>query len=1050
LLEQRKRDSSVHPLLRRRPSMYKTALNVQEDGIEKSKSDEREYRALVLPNELQVLLASDKKSEKAAAAMDVNVGHFSDPEEIPGLAHFLEHMLFLGTEKYPDENGYSAFLNDHGGRSNAFTSMEHTNYFFDVGFEHLQEALDRFAQFFIGPLFTESATGRELNAVDSEHAKNLQDDMWRTFQLEKTTSNPAHPYHKFATGDSGTLRDIPASAGINVHSRLIEFHKRYYSANRMRLVVLGRDDLDTLEEWVSELFAAIPNTNADPPSYGPNAGHPISEQHMGRIIEFVPVKELRTIELTWPAPSLRDKYEIGPERYLSNLLGHEGPGSILSALKKLGWANELSCGLACNNSDFSFLKLTVDCTVEGIKHVSGIIRVVYAYLKVLQKNNFLGVQEWLWKEVATQTANSFRFQSPSSPSNFVSGVASKLQLFPAERVLASGLLRKYDRQVVVDLLDLLKPSRMQAMVADQNFQDVAMESEKWYKTKYRIRKFDEETLKTWEEGNLDFDVDLHLPDPNEFLPTDFTIFSFETPDVLSIEGVKARIDAPALPNGCLQEALEILKGTVPLLKFNASKMLELPVHEPWEDGEDVWRPPVLLDAGAAFGGFLWFKQDISFKMPKTVISVMLRSPEGYRDARSAVLTELYIQLVQDHLNEYAYAAEIAGLFYQIRNTTMGIVLTVGGFHHKVDVLLEKIMETLCDPSKVGEMQFFRFKERLTQDYKNFQKEQPYQHAIYESTLLLSIPRWHMSQKLKAIEETISSREDVVEHARRILRSTGLETLVVGNATPDIARKLAKLACSKFFAKTLDPMAVLEASALSRVVAIPKQSESFFAIERRDPENSNSAIETIFQLGPYVPKLKAQLQVLVQLAQEPSFNYLRTQEQLGYIVFCGLRLDMDILAMRLIVQSNRADPMMIDEKIESFLDLFEKQLREMEQAQLDRNIKAVVEGMLEKDKTTAAQLRRFSGEVESQFYEFTRTMDVARAVMQVTKDDLIEFFMAYIAKVGRRRKKVSVGIFGKDTTLPTSSLNSPKVLIESIEAFRADNETYPSRRASSKL
>jgi insulysin len=76
-------------------------------------------------------------------------------------------MLFLGTEKYPDENSYTAFLGAHAGSSNAFTSNEDTNFYFEVMPVDLDEALDRFAQFFISPLLTESATDRELNAVDS-------------------------------------------------------------------------------------------------------------------------------------------------------------------------------------------------------------------------------------------------------------------------------------------------------------------------------------------------------------------------------------------------------------------------------------------------------------------------------------------------------------------------------------------------------------------------------------------------------------------------------------------------------------------------------------------------------------------------------------------------------------------------------------------------------------------------------------------------------------------------------------------------------------------
>ena len=85
------------------------------DGFEQSANDSRRYRAIRLKNDLTALLISDKDAEKSGAALDVHVGHFSDPDELPGLAHFLEHMLFLGTKKYPDENSYAEYLQSHGG-----------------------------------------------------------------------------------------------------------------------------------------------------------------------------------------------------------------------------------------------------------------------------------------------------------------------------------------------------------------------------------------------------------------------------------------------------------------------------------------------------------------------------------------------------------------------------------------------------------------------------------------------------------------------------------------------------------------------------------------------------------------------------------------------------------------------------------------------------------------------------------------------------------------------------------------------------------------------
>jgi secreted Zn-dependent insulinase-like peptidase len=90
--------------------------------------DPRAYRTLTLANGLKVLLVSDPESDKAAAAVNVSVGHYSDPDELPGLAHFCEHMLFLGTRDYPDEESYSKFLAEKGGHSNGMSWLSSSSH----------------------------------------------------------------------------------------------------------------------------------------------------------------------------------------------------------------------------------------------------------------------------------------------------------------------------------------------------------------------------------------------------------------------------------------------------------------------------------------------------------------------------------------------------------------------------------------------------------------------------------------------------------------------------------------------------------------------------------------------------------------------------------------------------------------------------------------------------------------------------------------------------------------------------------------------------------
>lgn len=154
---------------------------------------------------MRALLIQDDEADKSCAALDVHVGAALDPKRLPGTAHFLEHMLFMGTEKYPLENEYSEFISNNGGYNNAFTSSIDTNYHFEVSNEGYAEALDRFAQFFLSPLLGDSQTEREMKAVDSEYNMSLQNDAWRKFNLLQNIAHEDSPLHKFMCGNLESL-----------------------------------------------------------------------------------------------------------------------------------------------------------------------------------------------------------------------------------------------------------------------------------------------------------------------------------------------------------------------------------------------------------------------------------------------------------------------------------------------------------------------------------------------------------------------------------------------------------------------------------------------------------------------------------------------------------------------------------------------------------------------------------------------------------------------------------------------------------------------------
>ena len=205
--------------------------------IIKSRLDTRQYKFLQLGNKMRCLLVSDKDADKSSAALDVRVGCSLDPKPLYGTAHFLEHMLFMGTEKYPQENEYSQFMLNNGGMNNAYTSLTNTNFHFDCSNQAFEEGLDRFSHFFKTPNFSISGAEREVKAVDSEFNQSLQADGWHFFNLVQRLSNPESSLNRFICGNAKTLNQP------GIRESLLDFHKKYYSSNIMTLALSGKHEL---------------------------------------------------------------------------------------------------------------------------------------------------------------------------------------------------------------------------------------------------------------------------------------------------------------------------------------------------------------------------------------------------------------------------------------------------------------------------------------------------------------------------------------------------------------------------------------------------------------------------------------------------------------------------------------------------------------------------------------------------------------------------------------------------------------------------------------
>ncbi|MCC5886395.1 MAG: insulinase family protein [Gammaproteobacteria bacterium] len=468
--------------------------------------DGREHRFLELPNGLKVLVISDPETDQGAAALSVGVGSLADPPGREGLAHFLEHMLFLGTEKYPEPDEYGDFISRHGGRHNAYTAQDHTNYFFEIAAGQLEGGLDRFAQFFVAPLFDADYVAREVNAVHSEYMLQMREDGWRTFMTQKQAMNPDHPAARFNIGSLETLADRPDDP---IRETLLDFYAAHYSADRMGLVILGREDVATLAGWAREMFSAVPR---QPVAESEPELPLFRSEDLPALLEIQPVRELRTLQISFPLPPIDPHYRVAPGDYLANLIGHEGEGSVHAWLTERGWIDGLAAGASHYGRENAVLNVSITLTRSGLEHWQEVAAAVFAYIDLIRDG---GIDAERYREQQDLTRLAFDFREKGAAFGYVRSLAQNLLIYPPEDVIrAPFAMELYDPALIRSMLDELKPQNaLVTVIAPEVETD---REEPYFGVRHRLRPLAGDTLALWRAPGEH--PGLALPAANPFVP----------------------------------------------------------------------------------------------------------------------------------------------------------------------------------------------------------------------------------------------------------------------------------------------------------------------------------------------------------------------------------------------------------------------------------------------------------------------------------------------------------------------------------------------------
>lgn len=473
--------------------------------LQQSPNDPNQYRAYTHANGLRVLLVQQPDAEKSAAAMAVNVGHFDDPADREGLAHFLEHLVFLGSERYPAAGEYAQFMASRGGSHNAWTGTEHSCFYFDIDTDALSPALDRFIDFLSAPLFASASVDKERHAIEAEFSMKLKDDGRRIYQAHKETVNPAHPFAKFSVGNLSTLDDRPHQSA---QQAVQQFYQQQYAASRMSLCLVSPLGLDEQQSLVDAMVERLP---CHLPAKQALAMPLYLKEHQGICLSIQPHKPSHRLVLSFALPDIQPWYRYKIVSFVAHLLGDEGPGSLLSQLKNQGLVNGLSAGGGIDGSNYKDFSLAFELTHQGLAGMTDILRCCFSYFALLRQQPF---PRHLFNERQRLVQWSFLYQEPRALQQLASDLAVNMQHYPVEDYLFGDYRMEEPPEALYrQLLAYFRDDNLRLMIIAPDV-DVDRQA-RWYHTPYGVEQLPAELLQELAQSQPQ--ASMQLPDANPYL-----------------------------------------------------------------------------------------------------------------------------------------------------------------------------------------------------------------------------------------------------------------------------------------------------------------------------------------------------------------------------------------------------------------------------------------------------------------------------------------------------------------------------------------------------
>lgn len=375
----------------------------------------RTYKFVTSPNGMIALLISDPTQDISSVAFSVCSGAYNDPKELPGLAHFCEHMLMLQSRKYPEINKLQKLIvGSNSGMMNAYTTGELTSFYYQLkcpnnDFAPLEESLDIFSSLLKEPLFSPEYIKREIIAIDNEHTRNkssLTKILFHGLRLLSSFDN-SNVFNRFATGNFQTLSKCNPKL---LRQKLVEYYEKNFVPEKFVFVIKSPQSTNILQKifllkfsWLND-SGSILNSDLQTSDitqskkifdYSMFSSPPFTKQQQNKCLFIksnsnMSLNNLNLIRVIFPLRYNMNKIEESREtliftNYLTNFLGSDTKNSIFRKLcPSTGSLNISKClidSLDCfvseiKEGDFCLI-LELYPTKYGIKRLNEIILCIF-------------------------------------------------------------------------------------------------------------------------------------------------------------------------------------------------------------------------------------------------------------------------------------------------------------------------------------------------------------------------------------------------------------------------------------------------------------------------------------------------------------------------------------------------------------------------------------------------------------------------------------------------------------------------------------------------